>query len=145
MKFEAAKAQDGVLVPRQRRSRRDTAGCVLFATRIGPDPAWLATFLPATLLTGTGVGAVYAGLGTAAVAQLPASRFATGAAVGTCARQIGAVFGVALLLSGLAAAGSSFEAFGTGWVLMAAGGVATAACGLVVGAVRAGRPMEEVR
>ncbi|GAA3222951.1 hypothetical protein GCM10017691_09530 [Pseudonocardia petroleophila] len=117
-----------------------TAGCVLFATGIGPDPAWLTAFLPATLLTGTGVGAVYAGLGTAAVSELPPTRFATGSAVGTCARQIGAVLGIALLLSGLAAAGSSFDAFRTGWLLMAAGGVATVACGLVVGAVRA-RPV----
>jgi NTE family protein len=118
-----------------------TAGCVLFATRIGADPAWLATFLPATLLTGTGVGAVYAGLGAAAVSEVPPARFATAGAVGTCARQIGAVLGIALLLSGLAAAGSSFDAFRTGWLLMAAGGVATALCGVVVGAVRARRPV----
>ncbi|MBC8091010.1 MAG: MFS transporter, partial [Pseudonocardia sp.] len=76
----------------------------------------------------------------AAVAQLPPARFATGSAVGTCARQIGAVLGIALLLSGLSAAGSSFDAFRTGWLLMAAGGVATAVCGAVVGAVRA-RPV----
>ncbi len=111
-----------------------TAGCVLFATRIGTDPAWLATFLPATLLTGTGVGAVYAGLGTAAVSELPPARFATGSAVGTCARQIGAVLGIALLLSGLAAAGSAPGAFAAAWALMAAGGVATALCGAAVGA-----------
>jgi EmrB/QacA subfamily drug resistance transporter len=122
-----------------------TAGCVLFATRTGEDPAWLATFLPATLLTGTGVGAVYAGLGAAAVSQLPPARFATGSAVGTCARQIGAVLGIALLLSGLAAAGSAPAAFSAAWALMAAGGVATALCGAAVGARPRPRILEATR
>ncbi|WP_300007963.1 DHA2 family efflux MFS transporter permease subunit [Pseudonocardia sp.] len=126
------------------------AGCLLFAWRLGSEPAWLATFLPATVLTGAGVGAVYAGLGTAAVAELPPTRFATGSAVGTCARQIGAVLGIALLLSGLSAAGSTPESFRTGWLLMAFGGVATVACGVVVGAARArptpvSVPVEEIR
>ena len=113
------------------------AGCLLFATRAGPDPAYLSAFLPATLLTGTGVGAIYAGLGTAAVAQLPPARFATGSAVGTCARQIGAVLGISVLLAGLAAAGADLDAFRVGWAAMAAGGLATALCGVVVGPVRA--------
>ena len=37
-------------------------GCVLFATGLGPTPAYLSEFLPATLLTGTGVGLSFAGL-----------------------------------------------------------------------------------
>ena len=118
------------------------AGCALFALRIGDDPAWLATFLPATVLTGAGVGAVYSGLGAAAVSQLPPARLATGSAVGTCARQIGAVLGVALLLSGLEAAGSAPAAFHTAWALMAVGGAATAVCGAVVGARPRPVPLE---
>jgi EmrB/QacA subfamily drug resistance transporter len=114
-----------------------TAGCALFGFLLGTEPAYLTEFLPATLLTGTGVGAIYAGLSAAAVAQLPPTRFATGIAVGTCARQIGAVLGIAVLLSGLAAAGSTPEAFATGYLLMAAGGLLTAACGVAVGAARA--------
>jgi uncharacterized protein (TIGR00369 family) len=47
------------------------AGCALFAAGIGPDPAYLTHFLPATLLTGTGVGGVFSGLGVATVAALP--------------------------------------------------------------------------
>ncbi len=111
------------------------AGCVLFAVRLGAMPAYLAEFLPATLLTGTGVGMVFAGLAAASVAQLPPARYATGSAVGTCARQVGAVLGVALLLAGLAAHGPA--AFTAGFVLMAAAALATALCGAVVGAVRA--------
>lgn len=112
-------------------------GCLLFALLIGPDPAYLTAFLPATLLTGTGVGLIYSGLGAAAVAQLPPARFATGSAVGTCARQIGAVFGIAVLLSGLAAAGADLPAFRVGWFVMTGAAIATAVCGVVVGAVRA--------
>jgi EmrB/QacA subfamily drug resistance transporter len=110
-----------------------TAGCVLFAARITTDPAWLTTFLPATLLTGAGVGAVYAGLGAAAVSELPPAQFGVGSAVGTCARQIGAVLGVSLLLSGLAATDSAAASFPVAWALMALGGAATALCGAVVG------------
>ena len=109
------------------------AGCALFAVGIGPDPAYLTHFLPATLLTGTGVGGVFSGLGVATVAALPPNRYATGSAIGTCARQIGAVFGISALLSGLAAGGD----FHTAWVLMALAALATAAVGGTVGRVRA--------
>ena len=109
------------------------AGCALFAAGMGRDPAYLTHFLPATLLTGTGVGAVFSGLGVATVAALPPNRYATGSAVGTCARQIGAVFGISALLSGLAAGGD----FRTAWVLMALAALATAAVGGTVGRVRA--------
>lgn len=97
-------------------------GCVLFAARIGPVPAYAAEFLPATLLTGTGVGLVFSGLGVATVAGLPPARYATGTATGTCARQIGAVLGLAALLSGLAA-GTPFP---TAWMAMAGAAALTA-------------------
>lgn len=110
------------------------AGCTLFAAGIGPDPAYLTHFLPATLLTGLGVGGVFSGLGVATVAALPANRYATGSAVGTCARQIGAVFGISALLSGLAA-GADYH---TAWTLMAVAACVTAVAGYAVGFVRAG-------
>lgn len=119
------------------------AGCLVFASAIGPDPAYLTAFLPATLLTGTGVGAVFAGLGVAAVAQLPPGRFATGSAVGTCARQIGAVLGISALLSWLAATGAGVGAFRTGWVAMTVAALLTAVCGVVVGAARAARAVPD--
>ena len=53
-------------------------GCVLFATGLGASPAYLSEFLPATLLTGTGVGLSFAGFTSAAVVELPPARFATG-------------------------------------------------------------------
>ncbi|MCO1653859.1 DHA2 family efflux MFS transporter permease subunit [Pseudonocardia humida] len=111
-------------------------GCLLFATRVGPEPAYLAVFLPATLLNGAGVGLVYSGLATASVARLPAAHFATGSAVGTCARQIGAVLGIAVLLSALAGS-AELGTFRAGWWVMTATALLTVGCGLAVGRTRA--------
>src|SRR3954466_13485874 len=66
-------------------------GCVLFATGLGSDPAYVTHFLPATILTGLGVGLSFAGWSSAAVAELAPARFATGSAISACFRQIGAV------------------------------------------------------
>src|SRR6185295_18135854 len=62
-------------------------GCVLFATGLGTSPAYVTEFLPATLLTGTGVGLSFAGFSLAAVMELPPARFATGSAIANCFRQ----------------------------------------------------------
>lgn len=70
----------------------------------------------------------------ATVAALPANRYATGSAVGTCARQIGAVFGISALLPGLAAG----DGFVTAWALMAVAAAVTALAGVAVGRVRPG-------
>jgi nitrate/nitrite transporter NarK len=53
------------------------AGAALFALRMGEEPSYVVDFLPATLLTGTGVGLSFAAFGSAAVAELPRSRYAT--------------------------------------------------------------------
>jgi hypothetical protein len=54
---------------------------LLFALRLDGERAYLADLLPATLLAGTGVGLGFAAFGNAAVAELPRTRFATGAAI----------------------------------------------------------------
>ena len=68
-------------------------GCVLFATGLDGSPAYVTEFLPATILTGIGVGLSFAGWSSAAVAGLPPARFATGSAISSCFRQLGAVLG----------------------------------------------------
>ncbi|WP_158228006.1 MFS transporter [Pseudonocardia sp. MH-G8] len=115
------------------------AGCLTFATAMSATPDY-RLFLVATLMTGAGVGTSFAGLGAAVVADLPSARFATGSAVGTCARQIGAVLGVAVLLAGLAGTAEQLGAFRASWAAMAVGGVLSAGCGLLAGAARPGRP-----
>ncbi|MGH2589158.1 MAG: MFS transporter, partial [Dehalococcoidia bacterium] len=66
---------------------------------LGPERDLLGAWLPAFMLMGLGVGLSFAALTSAAVASLPADRSATGSAVSNTARQIGAVLGVAVLIT----------------------------------------------
>jgi EmrB/QacA subfamily drug resistance transporter len=78
-------------------------GALLFAA----GALWNATMLsapsyvmllPGIVLTGVGTGMVMPSLSAAAVARLPAARFGVGSAVNQAVRQIGSVFGVALVV-----------------------------------------------
>jgi MFS family permease len=116
-----------------------TLGCALFALNIGPEPAYLTEYLIPTMLTGAGVGFSFASWGSAAVAQLPPARFATGSAMLACVRQIGAVLGIAALVALLDAAPATdpLSGFTAAWALMAASGGVVAALALALGRVRA--------
>jgi MFS family permease len=118
------------------------AGAGLLALNMDSTPDYVVEYLPAQMLTGAGVGLSFAAWGSAAVAQLPPERFATGSAVLACLRQIGAVLGIALLVAVLEAApaGNQVAAFRDSWTLMAFGGVVTAALALALGRVRASAP-----
>jgi NTE family protein len=82
------------------------------------------------------------------VAQLPAVRFATGSAVLSCVRQVGAVLGIAALVALLDAAPASdpVSGFLDAYTLMAVGGAIAAGLALALGRVRAldtsGVPLE---
>jgi len=56
-------------------------GALLFALRVGVHPAFASEFLPANMLGGLGIGLTFAGFGSAAVAELPRNRYATGGAI----------------------------------------------------------------
>lgn len=118
-------------------------GTFLFATRTGASPEYVTTFLPATLLTGAGVGLTFGGFASAAVAELPRDRFATGSAIFTMFRQIGAVIGIALLVALLDAGGATVSTFHQVWELMIGGGLGSALAALALGRVRA-RHVESV-
>ena len=96
-------------------------GCVLFATGLGPSPAYLTEFLPATMLTGIGVGLSFAGWSSAAVAGLPPARFATGSAISACFRQLGAVLGISVLIA-VVGASAALADFHRAYALMAVTG-----------------------
>ena len=115
------------------------AGAGLLALNMDSTPDYVAEYLPAQILTGAGVGLSFASWSSAAVAQLPPERFATGSAVLSCLRQIGAVVGIAVLVAVLEAApaGDPLSGFTDAWTLMAVGGVTTAALALALGRVRA--------
>ena len=74
------------------------AGLSWYATRVGLHPDYLGVWLPATLITGLGIGLTFPVLSAAAVSSLHAERFAVGSAVNQTARQVGGAFGVALLV-----------------------------------------------
>ena len=99
------------------------AGIAWWAVAIGTAPAYAAELLPGMLLTGLGVGLTVPTLIGAAAGALPPARFATGSAVTTMARQIGAVVGVAVVISVLGTphgAQAALEAFRRGWLAVVA-------------------------
>jgi EmrB/QacA subfamily drug resistance transporter len=80
-------------------------GAVLFAAGVwvlrsaGAEPNWLGLWLPGATLTGIGIGLAFPTLGSAAVRDVPADRFATASAVNAAFRQVGAVLGTAILVA----------------------------------------------
>lgn len=74
------------------------AGALILVAGTGSGRAYLTEFLPGALVTGTGVGFTLPAFGSAAVAELPPARFATGIGVSACLRQLGAVVGIAALV-----------------------------------------------
>jgi len=115
------------------------AGTLLFALGIGERPSYLGDFLPATLLTGTGVGLSFAAFGSAAVAELPRSRYATGGAIANCFRQIGAALGISALIVvlGTPSATDPLAAYKHAWELIALTGAVAGLTGIALGRVRA--------
>lgn len=114
-------------------------GCVLFAVGLGPSPAYATEFLPATLLTGLGVGLSFAGFSTASVAQLPPARFSTGSAIANCCRQLGAVLGISVLIAVLGSVPVLAD-FERAYVLMAACGLTSGLIGVTLGRNRGTLP-----
>jgi EmrB/QacA subfamily drug resistance transporter len=118
------------------------AGCALFVATAGPSPHYATEFLPWTALTGTGVGLSFAAWGSAAVAELAPSRFATGSAVSATSRQLGAVLGIAILVAVLAAptAGDAIAPFHDAWRLEGLAGLVAGGLALGLGRVEARDP-----
>jgi EmrB/QacA subfamily drug resistance transporter len=114
------------------------AGCLIFAEGLGLDRQYVAHFLPATVFTGIGVGLSFAAWSSAAVAELPPERFATGSAVSACLRQIGAVLGIAALIAVLdhASPADPLGAFANAFHFETVTGLVAAALALGLGRVR---------
>lgn len=124
------------------------AACLLYRSLTGELPAYLSDWLPAQLLSGAAFGFAFAALATATVMDLPPNRLATGTALSSCARQIGAVVGIAVLIAvlGTPVAGEAPAAFDDAWGLMAAALagsaiVATRLPGGRVGEIASGAPL----
>jgi EmrB/QacA subfamily drug resistance transporter len=114
-------------------------GALLFALETSADASYVTDFLPANMLGGAGIGLTFAAFGSAAVAELPRNRYATGGAINNCIRQIGAVLGISTLivLLGTPTAGNALHLFHRAWAFMALTGAIAAVAGLALGRVRA--------
>jgi EmrB/QacA subfamily drug resistance transporter len=80
------------------------AGGIVLVTTVTPTPNYFTSMLPAWLLTGLGVALALPQLSSASVQGLPPDRYALGSAVNQTMRQLGATFGVALVVSFIAGA-----------------------------------------
>jgi MFS family permease len=118
------------------------AGCLFFALTTSGTPDYVSDILPWQILTGTGVGLSFAAWGSAAVAELPPSRFSTGSAISSTSRQIGAVLGIAILVAviGTPRPEDAVATFHTAWRLMALTSAAAAITAVGLGRVRARDP-----
>ena len=102
-------------------------GLLWFALRVGIHPAYLAVWLPGTLVVGLGIGLTFPVLSATAVSSLHQERFAVGSAVNQTSRQIGGALGIAVLVvilgtpSTVAQALSHFHHLWAFAALMAAG------------------------
>jgi EmrB/QacA subfamily drug resistance transporter len=120
-------------------------GALLFALQTGVHPSYAADFLPANMLGGFGIGLTFAAFGSAAVAELPRNRYATGGAINNCIRQIGAVLGISTLIVLLdtPSPANALHVFHRAWALIALTGAVASVAGLALGRVRARHAGEE--
>jgi EmrB/QacA subfamily drug resistance transporter len=107
-------------------------GFAYILATIGTTPEYATAFLPGSLLAGAGFGMVLGTLPAVATASLPPSRFATGTAVFSMARQLGTVIGVAVLVALLDATTSADPLGGlrNGWWFSLMTGLGTTALAL---------------
>jgi len=99
---------------------------VWWITQTGNTPAYFSEYLPGMLVSGAGVGLVIPTLTGAGASSLPPERFATGAAVLTMGRQIGAALGVSVLVAVLGTTATTAADFHSAWMISLAGGLTTA-------------------
>jgi EmrB/QacA subfamily drug resistance transporter len=101
------------------------AGAIVWLSRVGADPNYLADFLPGQMLTGAGIGLVMPSLSSVPGHALPAHRWGAGSALINTARQLGMVFGT-VIVTLVYEPVVDLAAVRLGWVLIIAAAVASA-------------------
>jgi Na+/melibiose symporter-like transporter len=114
-------------------------GQLWYITQTGDTPAYATAYLPGIAIGGAGVGLMIPTLTGAGASELPPERFATGAAVLTMGRQIGAALGVAVLVAVLGTTSSTAADFHSAWLISVVGGLSA---GLLLAAI--GPPLRRV-
>jgi EmrB/QacA subfamily drug resistance transporter len=107
-------------------------GSIFFITQTGDAPRYLVEYLPGMLISGAGVGLIIPTLTGAGASSLAPEQFATGAAVLTMGRQIGAALGVAILVAVLGTATRNAADFHNAWLITVVGGLSA---GLALAAI----------
>ncbi len=121
------------------------AGSIFYITQTGDHPHFLTEFLPGNLISGAGVGLVIPTLTGAGASSLAPERFATGAAVLTMGRQIGAALGVAILVAVLGSGGAHASDFHSTWLVTVIAGLLAGCTLFAIGPPSAqGAPSVEV-
>jgi EmrB/QacA subfamily drug resistance transporter len=115
------------------------AGQIFYITQTGDTPAYVSEYLPGIAISGAGVGLMIPTLTGAGASSLPPERFATGAAVLTMGRQIGAALGVAVLVAVLGTATRNATDFHSAWLISVAGGLAAGLALVALGPPRHAR------
>jgi len=117
-------------------------GALGLAASTGPHAAYVSDMLPWQIVSGFGIGLSFSAWGSAAVAELAPSRFATGSAIIGALRQIGAVLGIAVLVAviGTPVASDPVGPFHEAWLLIAATGTVAGLLALGLGRVQARDP-----
>ncbi|MFJ9608910.1 MFS transporter [Kitasatospora sp. NPDC101176] len=134
------------LVRRLGPGRLAALGTLLFAAGVGwwaaaidIPPGYAAELLPGLLLTGLGVGLTLPALIGSAAAALPPTRFATGSAITTMARQVGTVVGVALTVSLIGTPHgpqAALDGFRRGWTVVIVASLLSCAAALLLAAAQ---------
>jgi EmrB/QacA subfamily drug resistance transporter len=128
-------ARVGYRIPGMLGSALFAVGSLWYIVRTGSHPDYAGSYLPGTLVTGAGVGLVIPTLTGAGASSLAPERFATGAAVLTMGRQIGAALGIAVLVAVLGTSAHVAGDFHPAWLVTV---IAALAGGMTLAALPAG-------
>ena len=126
-------ARVGYRIPGMLGALLFVAGQLFYITQTGDTPAYWSEYLPGIAISGAGVGLMIPTLTGAGASSLAPERFATGAAVLTMGRQIGAALGVALLVAVLGTSAGSASDFHQAWLISVVGGLTAGLALAVIG------------
>jgi EmrB/QacA subfamily drug resistance transporter len=114
---------------------------LLMLTGLGPERDYVGEYLPASVITGVGIGMIAPAFIACAVMVVPSERLATGIGGSAAFRQIGVALGAAafVALFGTPAPTEVLDAFDRSWIFMAACAAASGLTLFVLAALMRGR------
>ncbi len=106
---------------------------VWWLTQVDGEQAYATAMLPGLIVSGIGVGLTITNLSAAVSSTLSPADLATGTATFTAARQLGATFGVALLVGLVVSGRDALDGARDGWVLVVVLALLAGVTSLMVG------------